>query len=437
LQKTDKRQFASCILQCVLFCCISFLVAGCKAEDDTRTVLDFWAIGSEVEKIGELVDEFERQNPDIRLRVQQIPWLAAHEKLLTAFAGDAMPDVCQLGNTWIPEFAMLGAIEPLDKYLRQSTTVDSADFFPGLWETNRVDGHVYGIPWYADTRVLFYRKDMLEQAGWAEPPRTWSEWLEAMRDLKRKVNPTGYAILMPTNEWEHLTILGLQTGTEMLRDEGRYGNFDSPEFRRALDFYAQLFADGLAPRVMNTQISNYWEEFGRGYFGMYITGPWNIGEFRRRLPVDQQDDWATSPLPKPDGMEFGVSQAGGSGLVIFRDSPRKKAAWKLIEYLSQPATQVKFYELTGNLPPRESAWEIGKLADDPPVAAFHEQLKHVAPLPRVPEWEKINTMIIEAGEAVIHGQKTKDEVLSELDRKVDRLLDKRRWMLARDETQTD
>lgn len=405
--------------------------AGCGSNERPRPRLDFWAIGSESEKIDELFAEFRRQNPEIELHVQQIPWSAAHEKLLTAFAGDATPDVCQLGNTWIPEFGTLGALEPLDAYIQHSKSIDQRDYFPGLWKTNEVDSRVYGIPWYADTRLLFYRKDMLAKAGWTSPPQTWSEWLAAMRDVKQKVNPAGYAILMPTNEWEHLTILGLQTGSQMLRDDGRYANFGSPEFRQAFEFYARLFDEKLAPPVTNTQIANYWEEFGRGYFAMYITGPWNIGEFRRRMPAAVQQEWATAPLPRPDNAKFSISQAGGSGLAIFKRSQQKEAAWRLVEFLSRPEILVRFYELTGNLPPRESAWKMGQIADDPPVRAFHEQLQHVVPLPRVPEWEQITTQIIRAGQAVVARQKTTDEAWADLDRQVNELLDKRRWMLAR------
>ncbi len=426
----DVLKFASRCWWVALFFGVSVFV-GCGSNEPLRPRLDFWAIGSEVEKIDELFAEFRRQNPEIELHVQQIPWSAAHEKLLTAFAGDATPDVCQLGNTWIPEFGTLGALEPLDAYIRNSRSIDPKDYFPGLWQTNEVDSRVYGIAWYADTRLLFYRKDMLAKAGWPSPPRTWSEWLTAMRDVKRKVNPTGYAILMPTNEWEHLTILGLQTGSQMLRDDGRFANFDSPEFRQAIEFYARLFDEKLAPPVTNTQIANYWEEFARGYFAMYITGPWNIGEFRRRMPAAVQQEWATAPLPRPDSAKFSISQAGGSGLAIFKRSQHKQAAWRLVEFLSRPETLVRFYELTGNLPPRESAWKMGRIADDPPVRAFHEQLQHVVPLPRVPEWEQITTQIIRAGQAVVARQKTTDEALADLDRQVNELLDKRRWMLAR------
>lgn len=410
---------------------LGMVAAGCVSDKSAQTTLHFWAIGTEVEKIGDLFKDFERQNPGVRVEVQQLAWSAAHEKLLTAFVGDALPDVFQIGNTWIPEFATLRALEPLDQWVQKSSAVVPSDYFAGLWETNRMSDHLYGVPWYADTRVLFYRKSMLANAGWPQPPRTWSEWLAAMRDIKRKVNPHGYAILMPTNEWEHLTILGLQTGTAMLRDDGRYANFNSPEFRRALEFYATIFDEELAPPVRNTEISNYWEEFARGYFAMYITGPWNIGEFRRLMPADKKDDWATTPIPRPDGAEFSISQAGGSGLAIAHTSRHQEVAWRFVEYLSQPEQLVRLYKLTGNLPPREAAWKLGQIESDPPVRAFHEQLQHAAPLPRVPEWDKMTTKIMEAGQAIVARRATIDAALAELDRAVNEILEKRRSILAR------
>ncbi len=68
----------------------------------------------------ELVRGFEQENPGIRVRVQQIPWTAAHEKLLTAYVGDATPDLAQLGNSWIAEFTELGALAPLDSLVAMS-----------------------------------------------------------------------------------------------------------------------------------------------------------------------------------------------------------------------------------------------------------------------------------------------------------------------------
>jgi len=397
---------------------------------DRPAELRFWAMGREGEVVQELVREFEALNPDIRVRVQQIPWSAAHEKLLTAVVGRATPDVAQLGNTWIPEFSMLRALEPLDRWLARSEHVDEGAFFPGIWATNRVDEVVYGIPWYVDTRVLFYRTDLLADAGHERPPETWAGWREAMIALRSGMAPDQFPILLPTNEWSQPVILGLQAGALLLDSDGRRGAFRDPRFREAFEFYVGLFRDGLAPTLANTEVSNLYQEFARGNIGMYITGPWNIGEFTRRLPPEVQDRWATAPLPGPTGP--GVSTAGGSSLVVFRGSAHGEAAWRLVEYLSQPAQQVRFHELTGNLPAVKSAWESPVLAENRHAAAFRDQLERVEPLPQVPEIESIVTKVFEHAESTIRGRVSVDAALAALDRDVDRILEKRRWILDRE-----
>ena len=102
---------------------------GCASPSATETVLRFWAMGREGEVVAQLLPEFEQANPGIRVKVQQLPWTAAHEKLLTAFAGGATPDLCQLGNTWIPELVALGALEPLDRSVAASAVVRSHEIF--------------------------------------------------------------------------------------------------------------------------------------------------------------------------------------------------------------------------------------------------------------------------------------------------------------------
>jgi multiple sugar transport system substrate-binding protein len=398
-------------------------------ERDGDVVIRFWAMGAEGEVVEQLVPEFERRNPGIRVDVQQIPWTAAHEKMLTAFVGDATPDVAQLGNTWVPEFEALGALEDLGPWVARSRGIAQADYFPGIWDTNVVEGRLYGLPWYVDTRVLFYRPDLLAEAGYDRMPETWDGWLGAMRKMKARMGPDRYPILMPTNEWPQPVILGMQTGADLLREGGRYGNFRSPQFRQGFDFYIGLFREGLAPRVSASEISNRYQEFERGNIAMMITGPWEIGEFTRRVPPSVP--WATAPLPGPTGP--GASMAGGASLVLFRASERKEAAWRFVEYLSAPETQVRFYTLTGDLPARRSAWADTTLSRNRYARAFGEQLARVRPLPKVPESEQIVSKVFEQGERAVRGQATVDEALAALDREVDRLLEKRRWLLARRE----
>jgi multiple sugar transport system substrate-binding protein len=267
----------------------------------------------------------------------------------------------------------------------------------------------------------------MERAGYASVPVTWEGWREAMQSIKQVVGPEHYAILLPTNEWTQVVILGLQAGSPLLESGATRGRFSGPLFRRAFTFYLDLFRSGLAPPVSNNEIANVYQEFGRGTFAMYITGPWNLGEFRRRLPAELQDSWATAPLPGPDGP--GVSLAGGSSLVMFRTSPRKREAWRLIEFLSRPEQQARFYALTGDLPARLEAWRDSSLTGDPNLSAFWEQLQQVVSTPKIPEWELIATRVLEYSEIAVREEAHPDSVLAELDRDVDRALEKRRWLL--------
>lgn len=405
-------------------------VTGCSPRTDS--LLRFWAMGRESEVVAELMPGFEREHPGIKVKVEQLPWTAAHEKLLTAFAGDATPDLAQMGNTWLPEMHALGALEPLEPWLARTPELQAADYFDGIWATNAPAGQRVGLPWYVDTRLLFVRQDLLARAGVPRMPRDWDEWRAALARLRGRGMET--PILLPTNEFEPLLALALQQPSEVLRDGGRFGNFSSADFRRALGFYVERFRRGEAPGLTNNQISNLWQEFGRGSFAFYISGPWNIGEFKRRLPPELADAWTTAELPGPGGP--GVSIAGGASLAMFRRSRRKPEAWALISYLSRPEVQLQFYRLTGDLPPRRSVWAMpleggATLAQDRHAAAFHRQLERVRPTPAVPEWERIAWEMQYAAARVVGGQEDEDTAVRRLDVQVDGILEKRRWMLER------
>jgi multiple sugar transport system substrate-binding protein len=389
-------------------------------------------MGREGEVVQEIVRDFERENPDVRVDVQQIPWTAAHEKLLTAHVGRSTPDVAQLGNTWVAEFAALRALLPLDDRARPPSPVGPSGYFPGIWDTNVIDGVLYGIPWYVDTRVLFYRKDLVREAGYEEIPSSWEGWRELLAALKERAGPGRFAVFLPTNEFTQPILFGLQAGSTLLADDDTRGAFSEPSFRRAFRFYIDLFREGLAPPVANTEIANLYQEFERGYFAFYITGPWNLGEFARRLPRELADAWDTAPLPGPEGAPTGVSLAGGSSLVVFRSSRRADASWKLVEYLSRPDRQIRFYRLTGDLPARVEAWEDASLAGEPRIDAFHEQLARVVATPKIPEWEQIAIRLRDRAEEAIRGAREPDAVLAALDEDVDRILEKRRWLIERE-----
>lgn len=410
----------------IAFSLACMLLTGCRRDAGEQIILDFWAMGAEGENIQPLLPGFSQRHPEISIRVQTVPWGAAHDLLLTAFAGGSSPDLCQLGNTWIPEFQAIGAIRPLDPFLADSS-LRPADYFPGIWETNCITGRVYGIPWYVDTRLLFYRSDLLAGAGYPRPPRDWVEWLDLSRRLVRQ-RPGSYALFLSTifNDWQVPAILILQNGGRLLRENDCYGAFSEPATLEALRYYVTFFHDSLA--VINmSEVANIFQGFSEGVFSMMVTGPWNVSEMRKRMP-HLSGRWSTAPLPAGRN---GASVAGGASLVLFEKCRHPEAAWKFIRYLSEVETQQAFFGLTRDLPAVRAAWQTPEIENDPETGAFYRQLEMALPTPRIAEWEQVAVKMQEYLEQVIYKRMSLEEAAGKLDRDVDRILEKRRWLIAR------
>lgn len=407
------------------------LLNSCTKQENNITTIKFWAMGSEAEFVTKLVPEFEKRNPGIKVDVQQIPWTAAQEKLITAFASDNTPDICQLGNTWVPQFASLNAIIKLDDFIGNSMNIKKENYFEGIWETNVIDSAVYGIPWYIDTRLIFYRTDVFKRAGYDQPPKSWNELYDLCKRIKALYpGEDKYAIYLPTNEWAPFIIFGLQNNAELLKDNNSRGNFNSKEFKEAFEFLVKFHKEKLAPLGIS-QVTNVYQAFADEYFSIYISGPWNINEFKKRMTGDLADKWSTAPMPSKTGEDYpGVSLAGGSSLVVFEKSEHKEEVWKFIEFLSEPSIQIEFYKLIYNLPAIKEAWEDSSIANNIYMKAFYEQFNHVVPTPKVTEWEQIAfAKVQQYAEIAVRGAMSIDNTLKNLDKDVDMILEKRRWLL--------
>jgi multiple sugar transport system substrate-binding protein len=402
------------------------LATACGPAPAPQGEIALWALGVEGDAVAGMMPAFERAHPGLRVRVQQIPWSAAHEKLLTAFVGESLPDAFQLGVTWIPEFAALGALEPLDA----RAAALRADHFDGVWDANVIDGAQVALPWYVDTRLLFHRRDLFAAAGVATPPRTWDAWRDALAQVQRSLGPDRHALFAPPTEWELPVVQALSRGATLLRDENRFGDFQSDAFRAAFAFHLSLYERGLAARAGAGATASLYRDFAEGWFASFVSGPWNLGQLAERMPPALAEAWTTAPLPGVDADHPGVSIAGGASLAIRRGTPRADAAWTLVAWLAEPEQQVALYRSAGDLPPRRSTWADPALAGDARVAAFRAQLEHVRAMPKIPEWERIAAAIGRHTEGAVRGETTPDAALAALDRDVDRILQKRRSLRA-------
>ncbi|MDZ7294106.1 MAG: sugar ABC transporter substrate-binding protein [candidate division KSB1 bacterium] len=383
-----------------------------------------WAIGAEGERFGPLVEWFRRENPGVDLRVQTIPWSAAHEKLITAVAGGTQPDLCQLGNTWMPEFYAMQALAPLDSFIALSSVVKPERYFPGPWASGVFGGRVYGIPWYVETRVLFYRTDLLAQVGFPEGPRTWEELYEACRRLTVDADgdgrPDRYGLTLPVNVWEELLFFTWQAGGSILAKDLYTPAVTSEESKEAWRYYVRFFREGLVP-VTSGLLTDLFQAFESGYYAMFFSGPWMVAQLKQNCPT-LTGRWMVAPMPT---FRTADSWAGGCNLVLFRKSKHKAEAWRVVEFLSRPEVQREWYRLTSDLPAVEDAWSDSTLTSDPFIQVFHTQLQHTRPAPQVPEWEQIAARINRWLEAAVYGKVTVDQALEALARDIHSIMRKR------------
>ena len=398
----------------LISCFSSHAVSG-----DRRELL-VWAMGHEGTVIREMARRFEDENPEVKVITQAIPWSAAHEKLLTCVVGGVPPDVSQMGTTWVAEFQSMGALEPLNRYMEESE-FNSGDFFESTFDIGYIEGKNYGVPWYIDTRVLFYRKDLLEEAGYDLPPETWDEFLEAAIRLSGET-PEGrsrYGIALPVADWQMFLVTLWQNGGEILDVETLEIFVEDLEFHGAVDFYREFFEQGAAP-LEDPGHELLWA-FSRGIYPMFVSGPWMIDQIRRQLP-ELEGRWGVGKLP---GRKTRTSFVGGSHLTVFRDAENKDDAWKFIEFMSRPENQIQWFEISGGLPASIRAWETGYFDDKPEVSVFGRQMFDTKSPPNIPEWEEVATRIDQRLEEVIRGGRPVPEAQELLRGDIQRILARR------------
>ncbi len=380
--------------------------------------LTLWAMSYEGDYSPLLMPAFTAAT-GVTVDVQSLPWTAAHEKLLTAHAGGSLPDVLMLPNGWVGEFALIGALA------RVPAPVLLGDLVPGVRATTRVGQADYAVPWSLAPQVQYYRRDLLARVGYAAPPQDWDGWRAMGRKLKA-AKPDDFAFLMLLNWWDALFTFFGQVDARPLRDRDTRGAFRQPAYREALAFYKSLFDEGLAPRVLSTEIQDPLAAFAGGYFAIYPNGPTLLLDLHRRRAEIAPERWGVARMPGPHGP--GRVASVSASLCVSRTSQRPADAWRLVRHMTSAPSELRFQRLIGNLPARRSAWADPQLAS-PLLAPFAEQVLAPSIDPHVVEWERIRTEVQLIAERVVRGLLTIDDGLATMDVRVDALLAKRRRLV--------
>ena len=328
-------------------------------------------------------------------------WGAAWSKITTAATSGDVPDVVQIGSTWVSAISGMGALEVLSKEAIDS--VGGAEtFVPVAWTTTGIEnsGKTTAIPWIVDARCLFYRKDALKKAG-VLPGQlaTWTSFKKALNKLydadlmidDQVIAPLG---ISGKNDWNVIHSLApwiWMAGGEFLGPDRKTCLLDSEEVFQGISYYISLVREDLVPMEyleLNTaQVSG---NFNSGACAIYFDGPYEVKTLTRpaaeggALGSLTSRNFAVTSYPK--GPRGQYTFVGGSNLAIFKQAKNKAGGLQVIKYLTSKKPQVEYAKVSGFLPARKDAFDDPFFAQDKYRKVFKKAVTYGRTYPPIPSW---------------------------------------------------
>lgn len=337
--------------------------------------------------VDEAVARFEREHPGVEVDVQYIAVETRSERFTGAFNDPASaPDVAEVGNTDLAGYVAAGGLADVTEKLPQWP--ESADLSPSALDTARVEGKVFGVPWYTGVRALYYRTDVFDELG-LQPPRTTAELLATAQRI-RSERPDLYGIA--TGGKYHYALMPFiwAAGGDLARQEGQrwVSTIDSPEAQRGIETYAEMITSGACPPEQCSDMtgSQSVQAFASGKAAMTIGGDFN----RKAVDAGVGGKYGVVPLPGDAIGSTAPAFAGGNLLSVLKSSQRATLAREFVQLLAGKEYQRKMYGAMGNLPTFIDVQ--GEVAEhDPAAAPFVMTLRggtHFVPATEA--WSKID-----------------------------------------------
>ncbi|WP_054950707.1 ABC transporter substrate-binding protein [Numidum massiliense] len=406
---------------------VSLLAVGCNSEgtDGAKekkgaepAELTLWVAGNskEIQKtFKEVVDAFnkEYEAENIRAKVQFEPWSELDQKLTTSLVGGVGPDVFMHGAAAAASLANENQIESLKKYY--DSWDDKDDFVEAYVESGKVNDEPYIVPIQGANRMMYYRKDIFEEAG-VEVPETWDELLKISKKLVKKdgdrFKQAATELPREGNDLQQVWSMFLWSNNgDFLNEEGTESVLNRPEAVEALEYYKKFFDDGLTP-ISGMSGQGDQHPLGTGEVAFTFDGVWVIEQVQNYTP-DAYDliDVAVPPRGKGET----TTHVGSSGFFMNANSKHKDAAWKLMAFLGSKENVEKISRELKFLPVRESTAQADFIKEDKLFAKFVELSATTNGMsnPNVPGWTTMRDIIASHVEKAIYGQVPAEEALKQ------------------------
>ena len=339
-----------------------------------------------------MADKFMAANPDVKVSVTPVDWGQAVAKLQTAIGGGETPDVSQMGTDMMGQFVETGALEPVP------ADIDPAGFFESAGRPTSSTAPPYGVPWYVETRVLYYRTDLAEKAGDHGRPDHLGR---AQGDGQGHASRGWRRVRHLARNEELARSTCRSSGRTAVTSSAADGAFalDSPQAVEALTFYDSFFEEGLTPTTVPEGF-DVTPAFVAGTHPMFFSGPWHVGLITEAGGADIEGKWAIAPMPKKTTGDLLRRWQQPRRL---QGQPEQGRGLGVREVHGRPANQVAWYQEATVLPAVQSAWDDPALSGDENVAVFGEQLQDTKAPPAISTWNEVSTAINDNLEKVTTG----------------------------------
>ncbi|MEA3334415.1 MAG: sugar ABC transporter substrate-binding protein [Chloroflexota bacterium] len=399
------------------------------AEEPTSVLWAFWGSPEEATTHQNVADAFMAENPDIKIDLMVEPWSDYFTKVQTLWAsGDssAIPDVLFLWPT--PRYAADGVLENLDPWIEKSG-YDLGDYWPALLESAMYDGNVFGFPRDIGLEVLYYNKDVFDEAGLAYPDETWSwdalldasEVLTVVEDTGRVVR---HALGMEGGKYQ--LWVGQNRGSILddMRNPSKC-TLTEPAAVEALQFFGDMMENNYAMRDANlSQAGGDAAVFQSGQVAMIIQNASRVSAFNG---ADMNYD--VTVVPFPNGGQRSAS-AGGAAWVMSSGSDNKEEAWTFLSWLQSTDGGQKIYTASGEIFPalqstaRSDAFlESGQPPANRQAFLTEGENARVGRFGYFPEWGELDGSIISPGlQRIWAGEASVEEAVADICQEVDAFL---------------
>ncbi|MFC6593828.1 extracellular solute-binding protein [Kitasatospora paranensis] len=327
--------------------------------------------------------DFEKGHPGTTLDIQIQEWDGIGQKVTSALASKDAPDVIEVGNTQVAQYAASGGVHDLTDKVAD---LQGADWLPGLAEPGRIDGKQYGIPWYAANRVVIYNKDLFARAGITAPPKTRAEWLADTAKLNTGGNE---GIYLSGQTWYALAGFIWDEGGDLAvkGSDGKWqGTLETPQALAGLAFYQQLQALGKGPKDSDEAKPLQAEVFAKGHSAQVISTPGGAAAITKANPA-LKDKLGFFPIPGKTADKPGAVFTGGSDLVVPEASRHRAAAYEVVKALAGAAWQSDMAKEMSYVPNRVSL--AGALAGNEGATAMAVGAANGHATPNSPNWAAV------------------------------------------------